>query len=808
MATGCLDNICFGAQRLPQPRFILLEGWLTTTCSRRPSRPEKLYVRLSGEALWLFAEKPPQLDTQPNTVSPLGTERRKKIANKPKRQPTPKGVILLTHVMALVGRSQDSDHIQLLLSDGAWYDMWSSWWWEFRTDPVDGIEEWTKAISKRLDLFRECRMVSVRASTRRASQKLRSVRLGKQSLIANSPSPRSGGGFRYPSVVSSNSSSTGLRRAFINDNSYSILNAMEHWLLMLPCAPHGFFSARVSGQIAPYQGARNVRSDLADPEKFEARTALDLQELEGMQWTKQAVSFLERQGKVPENLALDFCFTLRQGVPDGLKHLLWSLAVGVFKQLKDAEESYSRALSLAFGDIVPHTFKGAVPTFNGDEVQSRPVEEVAPLSQILTEDGVEALSRLLWCARLLHAKLDFCPILPNLLAMLLLFFTEAEAGVIISKILVKAEQTTTEDFPSLATSIIFQEKQVKLVHREAAHVEGAALAVKHLDTLEIFDAVVRWLLFDGFAQVLPFRALCRVYGCLIAEGTEILVRFCLSILQIGASRIQASSTEQGVKDSLIQCFAKLDTDHVGLEELVKAAFAVRLRRSLKLVSSYQTSATSMGIARSTVSRGRLLCRPRLHEPRGLPPEEVWEAIWGWVPEIYRVLDPRLTYSTASDGRSLRTLMQKCKQNELAPMIFFAYTLDGALLGGFSPVMWRKTDGYLDLTGRLGVEESFVFRRTSPSDDTDVFLWSGRNTLLFQASEVEGLLFGGDGASIYVDKDMKWACTTESTSFLADLSLVDEEGPAPEQPCPPLIKGEQGSKFVDFELLHLEVFALR
>mmetsp|Transcript_32303 Transcript_32303/g.71492 ORF Transcript_32303/g.71492 Transcript_32303/m.71492 type:complete len:802 (-) Transcript_32303:62-2467(-) len=801
MVACCWD--CLDTQRLPPPRIIVLEGWLTATCSRRP-RPEKLYVRLSGEALWLYSEQPPPLDIQANTASPFGTERRKK-AKKPKPQPTPKSVILLTHVMALTGRNESSDHIELLMSDGAWYDMRSSWWWAFKSDPEDGIEAWGKAISKRLDLFRECRMVSVRASTRRGSQRLRSVRMGQK---VGSASPRSPG-FRFPSASpASSSSSTGIRRIVQNDNNFSVLNAVEHWLLMLPCAPHGFFSARVSGRIAPYQGARNFHSDLVDVEKFNARTAPDLQELEGMQWTKQAVSFLEKQGKVPENLALDFCFTLRQGVPDGLKHLLWPLAVGVVKQLPDAEDAYSRALTLAFGEIVPHTFSGAVPTFNGDEIQSRPVEEVAPLSQILSEDGTEALSRLLWCARLLHAKLDFCPVLPNLLAMLLLFFTEAETGVILNKIMTKAEETITNDFPSLVTTLLYQEKQVKLVQREAAHVVGADLVMKHLDSLELSDSIIRWLLFDGFAQVLPFRALCRVYGSLIAEGTEILVRFCLSILQLGASKIQTCNTEKGVKDSLIQHFEGLDKDHTKLEEVVKAAFAVRLRRSLKLVSSYHTSGTSMGI-RSTLSRGRLLCRPRLHEPRGLPPEEVWEAIWGWVPEIYRVLDPRLTYSTASDGRSLRTLMQKCKHHELAPMIFFAYTMDGALLGGFSPVMWRKTDGYLDLTGRLGVEESFVFRRTSAKDYTDVYLWSGRNCLLFQSSEVEGLSFGGDGASIYVDKDMKWACTTESTSFLADLSQLDEEELAPEQPCPPLVKkGEQGSKFVDFELLHLEVFALR
>jgi len=739
--------------------------------------------------------------------------------SKPAAPIKPSQMILLTHVMALVGRSAESDHIQLLLSDGAWYDRTSSWWWEFRADPPESIEEWSRAISKRLDIFRECRLVSVRASTRRASVKMRAAKaVGLGGGMSPRPSPRPGGGRsprpasvagsstgRHSSVGSTSSRSSGFRKLLQNDSNFSLANAIEHWLLMLPCAPHGFFSARVSGQVAPYIGPRNVHSNFADADKFMAQTALDLQELEGMQWTDQAVKFLAGKGKVPDNLVLDFCFTMRQGVPDGLKYLLWSLAAGVYKQLPDATSLYDRSLALAFGEIVPHEFKGPVPTFSGDEVEPRPLEEVAPVAELLTEDGGFALSRLLWCARLLHAKLDFCPILPNLMAVLLLFFNEAETGVIVDKLLTKAEETRGADFPSLVTTVAYHDKQVRLVQKEGAHIDGAMQALKHLETMGASDSVLGWMMHDGFAHILPFRALCRIYGSLIAEGTETVVRYGLAILKLASGVILQCKDEEGVKRDLKSFLATLDQDHAQLDELMKGAFAARLRRSMKLVSSIATDVSSMN---SRLLRGRLLCRPRLHQPRGFPPEEVWEAIWGWVPEIYRVLDPRLIYSSATDGRSLRTLLQKCKHHELAPMVFFVYSVSGALLGGFSPVMWRKTDGYLDLTGRLGVDESFVFRRTEPSEDADVFLWSGRNSLLFQASEVEGLLYGGDGASIFVDKDLKWACTTESKSFLADLNHLEEEGPAAEQPCPPLVKGTAGLPYVDFELLHIEVFVLR
>ncbi|CAE7677884.1 CUL3A, partial [Symbiodinium sp. CCMP2456] len=172
----------------------------------------------------------------------------------------------------------------------------------------------------------------------------------------------------------------------------------------------------------------------------------------------------------------------------------------------------------------------------------------------------------------------------------------------------------------------------------------------------------------------------------------------------------------------------------------------------------------------------MFCRPRLYEPRGSVPDEVWEAIWPWVPANCRVFDPHLIYTPVVDGTSLRTCLEKCKKCRDAAMCFFVYSEFGDILGGFSPVIWARTSGYLDLmTSFRAAEDAFVFRRLQGKSTVDVFTWTGANQMLMQASELHGLIFGGDDAAVHVNKDLTRATSSASRSFSSPPLLEENHG---------------------------------
>ena len=192
--------------------------------------------------------------------------------------------------------------------------------------------------------------------------------------------------------------------------------------------------------------------------------------------------------------------------------------------------------------------------------------------------------------------------------------------------------------------------------------------------------------------------------------------------------------------------------------------------------------------------------PRLYEPRGNVPNAVWEAIWPWVPANCRVYDPHLIYVPVTDGTSLRTCLEKCKKNKDAAMVFCAYGKNSDIMGGFSPTIWVRSSGYLDLLSfARAAEDAFVFRRLQ-GGAVDVYSWTGSNQMLLQASEMHGLIFGGDDAAIHINQDLQRATSSASKSFNS----------------PPLLPTGGHQADVDagqsvgdwFEIVRFEVFALK
>jgi len=450
-----------------------------------------------------------------------------------------------------------------------------------------------------------------------------------------------------------------------------------------------------------------------------------------------------------------------------------------------------------------------------------PLKEVCPHLHLLTPEGEAVVRRLLWCTQL-TCQVEFSPFLPNLFVVLLAFFNEDETFYIVNQIIQEVDSDPHPEKsqnPRLITTTKMLNKQAKLFVREGKKSGNAPEILSHLESLGLdLHSCAAELLQDGLAHVLPFRVMCRLVGSFLVEGSDIILRYGIALVKLRTAALRACTEKEQAKEILLALGKEMSNSPEAIDDLTKIAYSLNLRdTNLSRVSSGAGGSYCMpteGII------PHIFCRPRLFEPRGNCPDAMWEALWSWVPPTCRIFDPKLIYQPTSDGTSIRTCLQHCLQSksnraqwettvkdarpsDLPPMIFFIYAKGGHIIGGFSPVIWCRTSGFIKLVElSRPAEDAFVFRRLD-GGRTEVFPWSGDNQFLFQASESEGFSFGGDGTALFIQKDLTRASTDASKTFRSPALL--DGATVEDAQSPPTPSGKKTA--IDFEILRLEVFAL-
>ncbi|CAE8656555.1 unnamed protein product, partial [Polarella glacialis] len=219
-----------------------------------------------------------------------------------------------------------------------------------------------------------------------------------------------------------------------------------------------------------------------------------------------------------------------------------------------------------------------VPTFcqgvNGVE-DAPPLRSVVKHLALLKPAGEHALRRLLWVTALTSHCVEFCPFLPNLMATLLTFFSEAETMFMVSQLIQEAENEVNASRnanPRMILNLNQMHKQAKLLVTEGKNSGNCPEALEHMESLGMdVNQMALELLQDGLATVLPFRSFLRLVGAFMAEGSEVMLRFALAMLKIQTPAILSCSTSKEVKGVLASLgFSHgLDDRHKGVEQLTK-----------------------------------------------------------------------------------------------------------------------------------------------------------------------------------------------------------------------------------------------
>jgi len=735
---------CFG----DEPSPALLEGWFVQT-SHRHAKPSQVFVRLTADAVLLYETSPSQPELSKAELL------------------APTEVVLLSKVTSLLGRGKTSNHVRL--------DDVRNRWWDFRIDPPSEIEPLLNTIGERLDRFRSAQsMASFKVNLTVVEEELKCRKRREESLMKRL------GRCCCPCLFSDD-------------------------------PVHGDFSTEVvkmSKQGArkhPFRGRLSYHGTFMRDQGLAQHSDVDVQEAQAVHWSQEAVSFLKTVSKIPEGLLPDFQHSVRKGVPDSLKRTIWALAANApgasdCKNGMDLGKFHKSVLERAFGTSVPETFMDPVPTFCEGLIgfhEAPPLTEVVKYLSLLTPEGEAALRRLLWCVQLTTHSVELCPFLPNLIACLLLFFDESETMLLVQTLINKVANDTRSDkdtSPALVLNRKMLNVQAKIFVRIGKKKSVAGEVFAHLEHIGVdVDALALRLLRDGLAHTLPFRAFCRLVGSVLAEGSDVILRYGIAVLKLQQPALLACKTAAEAEQLLADTAKTVAATPDVLEKLSRLAFSFNLSGITGLVSSGWLTG---GIAPNANVPLHIFCRPRLFEPRGNCPDRVWEKIWAWVPDSCRIFDPHLVYLPAQHGTSMRTCLEKCKKHSDCPMVFFVYSLQGDIIGGFSPSMMVRTSGaYLDVTSmRRTVDDAFVFRSLRGNKGAaDIYMWSGRNNFLLQASELSDFVFGGDSPAIQIGVDML-KCTTAKSETFASPSLLAKSTAT-------------GSGSDYFEMARFEVFAL-
>eukprot|EP00929_Paragymnodinium_shiwhaense_P084033 TRINITY_DN44917_c0_g1_i2.p1 TRINITY_DN44917_c0_g1~~TRINITY_DN44917_c0_g1_i2.p1 ORF type:complete len:665 (-),score=87.20 TRINITY_DN44917_c0_g1_i2:60-2054(-) len=612
-----------------------------------------------------------------------------------------------------------------------------------------------------------------------------------------------------------------------------------------------------------------------------------LDQSEAGAWEEDEVEALARLVDQGAALPSSAIARLWRGVPDAEKSLVWSLASGALKDGKnEAKARYHSDLLRAFGEHVPETFERC-PTFwgavsasvegansvssggsSGSGAGCQSLEARVPFFHLLRPDGVTLARKLLWTCSQVNPSIELCPVLPVMICLLTVFCdSEESVYAIVAAVISRAakDQQCLErggDSPSSTLApplpfLPFNKRQWTSLATRAVRLAETEMPaeVAHLHELgiDLLDVAAHYLL-DGLASLLPFRALCRVYGVFLAQGCEVFVRQLVALWVHRRDFLMKCTSLEVAREllmppdkSAILHQARGKGGRLGIDDLARLALELRIPPSLARVQTEDAPRCLQDTLRPSLEEGDLLfCRPRLHDKTS---RFIWDALWPylwlWLPPIFRVRDPKLFYASYTDGYSLSALLDACTLHapEDMPMLLAlqvrrsgSFTAGASqpaeadankadtqavgqtfVIGGFFPIPLKYTGGgYFDLASlpALGtdVTSSYIFRVMGGElshGKPQVWYWTGKNSMLYCATGNRGsysheFLVGGECPAFGLDQDLARGTSRSCASYGSPPLLCANEAPAGEQAED---EAGQTTDSVDYEIVAVEVFTL-
>ncbi|KAM7394069.1 hypothetical protein PAMP_020892 [Pampus punctatissimus] len=346
--------------------------------------------------------------------------------------------------------------------------------------------------------------------------------------------------------------------------------------------------------------------------------------------------------------------------------------------------------------------------FEEQKISTHPVPEYMEAGEIprycLNKAGLNSVKKILLCLGKYFPDMNFCPILPALVS-LILHFSQDEA----------------ECFYSVSRLISYNDPnkryidQTFLTYRASCMTFGdlankccrgirKLIASSHQNLFEFYSDWIMWIFAD-----LPFTYAIRVLDVYLLEGYKVLYRVALTLLSL--YKVSVSSRVADVEDfrTDMKRFVQNVDRHCTAESLLERAFMIPMatRRELNLLfNANKDSLMQKGVSVHQKRQSVDSVDFNNFSSSVVTGTEM-RVVWAWIPERFALFSPIRLFSTAEHRRSLASFYSHVEGHE--PVVLIIKTVDEEVFGAFlsTDVIERRKHDSEELT-YFGTGECFVF----------------------------------------------------------------------------------------------------
>ncbi|KAK5865924.1 hypothetical protein PBY51_020154 [Eleginops maclovinus] len=345
--------------------------------------------------------------------------------------------------------------------------------------------------------------------------------------------------------------------------------------------------------------------------------------------------------------------------------------------------------------------------FGEQKISTHPVPDYMEAGDIprycLNKAGLNSVKRILLCLGKCFPNMNFCPILPELVS-LLLHFSEDEA----------------ECFHSVSRLICYNDPnkryidQTFLTYRASCMTFGdlanrccrgirKLIASSYQNLFDFYSDWIMWIFAD-----LPFTYAIRVLDVYLLEGYKVLYRVALALLSL--YKVSVSSRVADVEDfrTDMKRFVESVARHCTAEKLLEMALMIPMatRRELNLLFNANKDALMQKGVSIHQKRQSVEMVDFNNFTSSVVTVASMRVVWAWIPERFALFSPIKLFSTAEHGRSLASLYSHVEGHE--PALLIIKTVDEEVFGAFlsTDVIERKKHDSEGLT-YFGTGECFV-----------------------------------------------------------------------------------------------------
>ncbi|XP_060922530.1 TBC1 domain family member 24-like [Limanda limanda] len=439
--------------------------------------------------------------------------------------------------------------------------------------------------------------------------------------------------------------------------------------------------------------------------------------------------------------------------------------------------------------------------FGEQKISPHPVPEYMEGEEIprycLNKAGLNSVKKILLSLGKHFPDMNFCPILPALVSLILHFSQdEAECFYSVSRLITYNDPNKRYIDQSFLTYRASCMTFGDLANRCCRGIRKL-IASSHQNLFEFYSDWIMWI----FAY-LPFTYAIRVLDVYLLEGYKVLYRVALALLSL--YKVSVSSRVADVEDfrTDMKRFVQNVARHCTVEKLLERAFGIPMatRRELNLLfNANKDSLMQKGVSihqnRQTVETVDFS-----NFSSSVVTGTEMRVVWAWIPERFALFSPIRLFSTAEHGRSLASLYSNVEGHE--PAVLMIKTVDEEVFGAFlsTDMTERSKHDHEGLT-YFGTGECFVFtlrpsmehyqqaminimtRRASPQQDPSYLTIpftapseepttakepkrpKGQQAYMFIAGNDRKLIIGGDGGhALCLQEDLEGGYTEHCDTF--------------------------------------------